>query len=398
MKRRYKRVKPRRIRKTSFKASNWAPVLALLATIIAILGVLALIVFVGLPYFLPMIGIEYRVTPTPSPSPTPRPTPTPRPIENTENIADLQKEVVLTTEKRYKWLGDPYIYNDILIFTAGELIDNEAVMNSLLEYDIGSGTMKKIDPGLDNDHYMFPVFNDKWLVYLDARFDGGGCIKMQDLTSKGSEPQILKEVYAGQPELKLSGDYLAWTERTGTNMDKLFVCDLRTKETTVLSMFNSSVYGQSQPDFKDGLLVWADADTVDMQQSGTTSTLYSIRLSDSTVKPYKPGTYVHDPEYNGSGFAWLSGHHGPGTELYYSKGFGMPVKVDEGVVEFGMGSDFIAYCKDETMWVYLIGKGRSYRLTPERERAQFLGVSDDKVLWMDVTSRERDIMKFAPID
>ena len=27
---------------------------------------------------------------------------------------------------------------------------------------------------LENAHFMFPKFNEKWLIYLDARLDGGG--------------------------------------------------------------------------------------------------------------------------------------------------------------------------------------------------------------------------------
>ena len=38
-----------------------------------------------------------------------------------------------------------------------------------------------------------------------------------------------------------------------------------------------------------------------------------------------------------------------------------------------------------------------YRLTQDYEQAMFLGVSDDHVMWMDVTSRERDIVKFIEI-
>lgn len=397
MKRKFKRVKYRK-RRSSFKASNWAPVLMLAGTVTAIIGALALFIIFGLPALLPLIGVEYSLSPTPTPAPTPRPTPTPRPIENSEHIEELQKEVVLSSSQRYRWLADPYFYGDKLIFTGGELTDGEACMTAMLEYDVNTEAVREIDPGRDNDHYMYPVFNNRWLVYLDAHLTGGGYIKMLDLTDEGAKPQILKEVYTGLPELKLSGDYLAWTERTGTNMDKLFVADLNTKETTVMSMFNNSIYGQSLPDFQNGVLVWADADTADTGESGATSAIYSISLSDSTVKPYKPGMYVHDPEFNGNYYAWLTNNHGPETELYFSNGHIEPVKVDEGVVEFGMGSDFIAYSKDETMWVYLMDKRKSYRLTPDREKAQFLGVSEGRALWMDVTSRERDIMKFAPIE
>lgn len=39
--------------------------------------------------------------------------------------------------------------------------------------------------------------------------------------------------------------------------------------------------------------------------------------------------------------------------------------------------------------------GRATGSRPERENTQFLGVSGGYVMWMDVTSRERDIIKYA---
>ena len=74
---------------------------------------------------------------------------------------------------------------------------------------------------------------------------------------------------------------------------------------------------------------------------------------------------------------------------------GTPVAAAEGVVEFGIAENFVAYGKDEAVWIYVFENGKSYRLTPERENTQFLGVSGGYVMWMDVTSRERDIIKYA---
>lgn len=81
----------------------------------------------------------------------------------------------------------------------------------------------------------------------------------------------------------------------------------------------------------------------------------------------------------------------------YSKNEGEPVKIAEGVVEFGLGSHFVVYSKDEAIWAYMFDNGRTYRISAEQELAQFLGVSDDRVSWMDVTTRARDIVKFAAI-
>lgn len=393
MKRRYRSATPRRRRK-SLKASNWGPILALTGVVLAVLAFIALLLFVVLPKVLPLLGIDYKApfSPTPTPVPTIMPTPMPRPIE-TADSAELQNEVVFPSNQSYRWVGDPYFYDGTLIFTAGKLVDTQVRMSEMFYYDPQSRTMTGAGESLENDDYLFPVFNEKWLVYLDANAEGGGLITAISRTSDDAKGIVVKEVYTGQPRIQLDGDYIAWTERTGTKMDKLYVCDLDTLESTTVQMFSNSVYGQSLPSLQNGMLVWADA-----ASDNSLSEICSIKLSQSTISNFKPGTYVHDPEINGRCVAWLDGHHGPETKLYYSIANSTPVQIDTNVVEFGVGSDFIAYGKDEHIYVYLYAKNKICQLTPDGESAQFLGVSDDKVLWMDVTSRERDILKFAPID
>ena len=67
------------------------------------------------------------------------------------------------------------------------------------------------------------------------------------------------------------------------------------------------------------------------------------------------------------------------------------------MVEFGISDSFIAYGKDEAIWIFVFETQKTYRLTPEREHAQFLGVSGGYIMWMDVTSRERDIIRYAKL-
>lgn len=396
---RYSRRNRRRIkrRRTSLSASNWGPVLALTGTVLGVLAAIALIVFVALPRLLPLIGVDYRApfTPTPTPSPTPAPTPTPHPMTSFVP-AEAQNEVVFENSSDYKWFGDPYFYDGVMVLSAGKLVDSHAVMQDLYYYYPETRTAEQVRVTLQNAHFLFPKFNGNWLVYLDARLDGGGYLMAYDRTDPNAKPVIIKEVYTGQPEPMLDGDYVAWIERTGTRMDKLFVCDLTTMETTTLNMFSNSVYGQSLPSLRDGLLCWADVDSAAGTEADT-SVIYSIRLSSSTVRTYSPGVYVHDPECDGTHSVWLDGHHGPDCALYYSKNEGEPVKIAEGVAEFGLGSHFAAYSKDEAIWAYMFDNGRTYRISSDQELAQLLGVSDDKVIWMDVTTRVRDIVKFAAI-
>ncbi len=128
---------------------------------------------------------------------------------------------------------------------------------------------------------------------------------------------------------------------------------------------------------------------------GETSSIRYIDADTGASGEFSPGTYVHDPEYNGEYYAWLNAPHSPGTALYTASAASDPMLVAEGVTEFGISEKFIAYGKDDAVFIYVFETGQSYRITPEREDALFLGVSGGTVLWMDVTSRERDIIKYA---
>lgn len=327
---------------------------------------------------------------SPTPYLTPEPTPTPYPM-NDFDPEDEEHELVFPPEFTYSYLADPYCSNGSVICSAGRLIDGSVKLFRLVEFDIVNGGARELSAEVKNDHIFHPVFNDNWLVYFDAHYNtGGGHIYAADLTSPNSKPFLIKEVYIGQPKIRLWDNYIAWTERTGSERDKLFVCDLRTQETAVVQIFDKSDYGTSMPYLYGGKLIWAVG-----EQDGDASLIRSIDLGSSVVHEFRPGVFVHDPEYNGRFYAWLDSHHAEGAKLWCSDGEGTPFVVAENVVEFDISEDFIAYGKDESVFIYIFESGLTFRISPERENAQFLGCSDGTVLWMDVTSREKDIIKYA---
>lgn len=405
MPRREKRFKIKR-KRTSLNASNAGPLLAFSATVIAILGAIALIVFVALPTLLPKLGVKYAPPwqPTPTPAPTIRPTPTPHPVSATRAV-DLQHEVVLTGYDEYDWVADPSVSGNRLVFAAGRLVDKNVKMDRLFSYDISAGTLSPIDAELKNDGFVYPVCNDTWLVYLDAQSTGGGVIRaMRWDTGKTVD---VKQVYAGQPRLCLDGNDLAWIERTGSRMDKLFVCDLTTLENTTLHLFGNSPYGQSAVSMMHGQIIYADttataatASTVSGEEDeDKISAIYSVSVQDGASAAYQPGTYVHDPVTNGKQWAWRDGLHSQDDSLYYTENGKPPVRIAQGVMDYGISDTFLAYCKGEAIFVYFFDDHSTVQITPdvERERTQLLNVSDNAVVWMDITSRERDVMKYAVV-
>lgn len=396
--RRFKRAKRRR-RRRSLSASNWGPIIKLTAVILGFLALLYVILYIAVPKAAEFIGIDYRApfTPEATPAPTPKPTPTPHPMKTYDFAANSQ-ELVFDGSSNYKWFTDPYFHDGRMIISAGKLASDgkNVAFSDMFFFNPEDRSAEKLPLSPQNFHFMYPKFNGKWLVYLDAKIDEGGAIMAVDLTASPLKALKVKDIYSGQPEPFLSDNYVAFTDRTGTTKDKLFVYDLTTMESTVVAMFTNSVYGQSKPFIADSTLIWADSAT--SSGSSDTSVLNYIYINSSTVKSVNTGTFVHDPECNRQYTAWLTEVHSRDTQLYGMNGFGgEPFLIDSGVVEFGLGSDFVAYSRDEGIYVYMFNGGSIYRLTQDYEQAMFLGVSDDHVMWMDVTSRERDIVKFIEI-
>ncbi len=385
----------RRRRGKSLSASNWGPVLALLGTLLSIAAVLCLIVFVALPRLLPLLGVDYKgpgARADDTPQTIAKPSPTPHPMDGFDASAAFV-ELVFDGYMDYKWFGDPYFYDGKMLFTGGKLVDGNAMMNTLLRFDPVTRTAETLPLQPENAHFLYPKYNGKWLVYLDAKLEGGGAVMAADITQRPLAPVKIKDVYTGIPEIMLDGDYIAWIDRTGTRMDKLFVCDLTTLESTTLAMFSNSSYGQSLPSLRNGILLWADTDS----GSGETSTVRSIPINASTSGSYSPGTYVHDPQGDGRYTVWLDDHHAEGTKLYYCVDNGVAQMIAGNVVQCGLGDGFAAYSKEDAIYAFIFDNKQTYRISSTNEIAMFLGVSENYVAWMDVTSRERDIVKFARI-
>lgn len=419
MKKRFRR-KRYKGRRRSLSASNWGPLVKLLLCVFGVLAAAALLTLLVMIVLesvfhvdtpLPPDGVVAKVTKlftkgedilvtTPTPYYTPEPTPTPHPMESYSPEGE-EKEVVIPADMQYYWFGDPYFYGDKMLFTGGRIVGDNVQMCGLLEYDPATGFVSELPVKPRNTHFTYPVFNDEWLVYLDGNKKGGGDICALRMSALSAQPTVIKTVYVGQPEIRLDGHYISWIERTGTARDKLFVCDLETQETTVVAMFSGSSYGTSMPYMKNGTLIWASDGTEHYDDGRNASVIKHIDLSSSGIRDYKVDTYVHDPEYNGRYFAWIDSHHSADSTLYFaevSEGTELVSKpVASGVVDFYLDDDFIAYSLDEVIYVYMFNSGLSYRITPERELAQLLGASEGYVTWMDVTTRERDVLKYTKI-
>lgn len=394
-------LRPRR-RRRKLMASKIGPWLRILGILALIALAVALVIKLVIPPMLQMMGVEWPPsTPTPA-TPTPKPTPTPHPLTILEPTQYLRDIDVSTNDLRFA--ADPFRYDDKIYFVAGRDPDGGAHFKALYEYDMVTGEQRALDDiEIQHDDVFQPKVNKDWIVYLDHKRAGGGEIKVLDRSRGGIS--AVKTYYSGMPSIVLQGDLLAWMERTGTNMDKVFLFDLRSRENMTAAMLERSVFGQSDVDLSESEVVWADADpSASGEAREQTAVINYLSLQPSTeskkVQSYVPGTYVHDPKTYGAARVWTDQRSGPSPRLYLSLQGGPPELVAEKVTGYDLGSDFVAYCADEIMYVYFWGqKGFQRQVSLQGEKCIFAGVSNDTVFYY-VTGgvSANDIIKYVLVN
>jgi hypothetical protein len=145
-------------------------------------------------------------------------------------------------------------------------------------------------------------------------------------------------------------------------------------------------------------VVWAgpDASQTDAQKTsdGEHSTIYWVDLGKDAIdengnikkSSFSPGTYVHEPLYNGKYFAWIDGNYSPNSKLYLSEPNGTPKMIDQGITTYSLGDGILVYGKSQQVWVYIIATGEYCRLTSSMEKGMLPSVDGRTVVWYDKTS------------
>lgn len=377
-------------RRSRFSRFRFAPLLQILLAAALIGGVALLFVRVIVPLWGSLAHGEISFsepTPdgtTPSPSPTAPTTPDPAAAHDLfyTDLKTAQHEIVLP---EFQYAADVSVFGDTLVFSVGDYTtDGTAAFVRLCQYDTTTGTYSYLALPLENKSIRFPVMNDRWIVYFDSLPTGGGRLVAYDRAAK--EATAFKTVHLGLPVPLLDGDTVVWMERTGQTRDKLFACDLNTMETVTLDYLDDSSYGLSKPTFCDGVLFYAD-------KSGSL-VRWELATNDRSTVPVS--TYVHDPVYNGTYLAYLSGNHGEDSDLYLYDGT-ETVCIAEGVVDFALGDGFVAYSRFDRTYVYFPDTKTTFNTTRPEEQSLLLAAGGKYLVWMDVTWRDKDIMEYMEI-
>ena len=372
---------------TRFRIMPWLELLLVLG-VFAALG-WAIWKFV-IPFFNDLGNHAYSCqktveTPVPvTPAPTPEPTRDPYPDHALyrEDLRSKQTEIVIP---EYQYATDIGVYHGTIFAAIGNYTpDGTAAFVRLLLYDIAEKQQTFLKLPLTYKSIRFPVINDAWVVYLDTAANGGG--QMTAYNRETQESRVLKVVHTGLPKPVLYGDTAFWIERTGQSRDKLFAVDLNTGESATLVIFDGGPYALSRPFMFESTLLYVAPD----------GALTALDVETGKSETIPVSGYVHDPQMNADGIAFLDSDHAEDGHILWYDG-SKTVEIVGGAVDFVLGNGFIAYSRFDKNYVYYYGDGTTFRTTRSDETAMLLGGGEDVIVWMDVTWRDKDIMEFMTV-
>ncbi|MEX1376664.1 MAG: hypothetical protein AB1Z23_04210 [Eubacteriales bacterium] len=300
-------------------------------------------------------------------------------------------------EFKERQINIPGIFDTEIVFSAGTgSLDNE-VLTKLYLYNLDTQTEQLITSskvGYQGEIYETYI-NHNWIVWLDTDKGKKNYIKVMN---RGTG-QIFTPRYTetGQPKLRLYGDTLVWMEQVSDKVDKLYMFDLNVQEDLTLFEFtDKATYGVSAPCIYENYIAWAgpgeDADT---------SGIYFLKLETneqglfSEPEKYFPGTYVHEPLYNGEVFVWQDTNKSRYGKLYIGRFGEEPTMIDQNITTYALGDGVVVYAKDSIIWAYVIETGEICRLTSPGESGMLPKVSKRTVVWYNLSSdSDKDVLRY----
>ncbi|MDL2220334.1 hypothetical protein LJC55_01560 [Eubacteriales bacterium OttesenSCG-928-N14] len=383
----------------------------LLAVLALTVMVVVLFVNYGWPFVKDIMGWTTEEPPLVQPTPT--------------QIGDMTGRIrELTLGAPHRRISYPVIIGDSIYFPTGVNSAGNPSHKQIYVNKMGvTGNIQVRGPQGIYDNIFTMDVNANNIVYFDCRSEApnGGAIFMVERnpqlfetdpqTAEGAEtiannsppvPIKLKDIaYGSDLKVQFVGEeYITFVERTGSRQDKLYLMNVNTHELTVLCVYEDSPLGLSQPGVGGNAVVWAAPDP-NRPTNDRYAVIHSIQVGgDGTISTYNPEMYVFNPVTNGRVTAWTDSNMGPNATLFMSVEGAAPKRLAEGVANYGMGENFVAWAEDGKVYVHYWDRNITAQVSTEDEYAFLVSFSPNAIGWFDITnsSYDRTRYKYALLD
>ena len=378
-------------KKTGFARSKYAPLIKLLIVAGSVIVVAALVIFVGIPL---LNGEDLGQQQSPQYVENEFQTPNEESRnDQPEDLSLLQREAII----QYNTINDAFMYGNEIVFSTASVEGNNSNYKSLMIYNAETEEVQNLNVDVKFANIVEIEMNDKYIVWDDASASGGGRVVMYDRAT--GEQKVIKEYAYGMPQLSLYQNYLAFVQQAGENLDRLYVVDLSTGESTCFKLWENLPAPPTPVHLSEAGLTYAITATDNGVLSGI---LYQVPLDGGEIQMLETDHMIYHPKAGGDYVAFLSSNTGAPTTLYLSKNMEMPVAIIEGVTNFEMGDNYLVYTKDDVVYLYDCETEQHFRLNSSISKGILSSLSEDAVCWYDVTGEngyeEYNVVKYAHLE
>jgi len=283
----------------------------------------------------------------------------------------------------FKTKNDPYIFGDRIIFTTREEQGDVFRLDSVAIYDTVTETATVL-PNVEKkyDNLLSPVMSGNIAVWIDSLIDGGGRIVGYDLRT--NEQFVIKEYAYAIPNLSLDGDLLTFMQWAGDELQRLYVYDVNKREATTLKLFETDI-GNSSADISATDMVWSEYKRED--NGRISGALKRIVFEGDSYKydNINLNMNVFEPKTNGKDIVFSTSSDLLGGDLMLSVGGNPPTKIAEDVLNYDLGTNFVAYTKDDKIHVCFTDQQKTLVLTSDISKNQLVSVNGNMITYYDVT-------------
>ena len=276
--------------------------------------------------------------------------------------------------------NDPFISEDRIIFSTRYRDKSVYEFDAIALFDVGTGSarvLENVEKKYDN--LLSPVLSGNYAVWLDSMRDGGGRIVGYDLSA--DRQFIIKDYGYALPKLSVSGELLAFMQWAGPETQRLYVYNLRTREPVTVKVYQNNRFGNSAASISDRDLVWSE------YGADGTAVLKRIVFAGGTARyeNYDLEMNVFEPKTNGRDIVFTTDRTATSGALMLSTNGGDPVRIAERVANYGIGDNFVAYTKDNRVFVCFTNEQNAFALSSEISKSRLSSVNGSWLTFYDVT-------------
>lgn len=305
---------------------------------------------------------------------------------------------------KIRYINQPVKYGDEIICTGGSDSAGNPKLASLYLYNINDRDNNAIVSEIkcQNDHLLYPQFNDRWILVVDAAEKGGGNISCFDRVAKSYS--IIKEYRGAPPKIRLEGERLVWFEQTSADLSTLYSYHISTDQLTAHTVQENLPFVYGGADVAGSTAVWSGLDSRDKlaedMRVTNRSAIYTLNLDTGEQKRYEPGMFAYAPSVYGDLIAWIDTTGKPSSSLYISQNGSQPRKLAGNVSGFDVGDGYVVYCQDDRMYVYFVDGDTTLPISKEGQRCFYIGEQNGVAFWYDTTQDyyQRDVVKYVELE